>query len=100
MKKLIYVGELKKIIKKYSACPESTVYHFGGGTIEYHNPLKHYYNHRNSLLLLVKNMQLKNLFGILIARILLDYLIIFFYTIQGCFFNKKRQLSSYKNTDY
>ena len=76
--------------QKIFCCPESTVYHFGGGTIEYHNPLKHYYNHRNSLLLLVKNMQLKNLFGILIARILLDYLIIFFYTIKGCFFLIKK----------
>jgi len=71
--------------QKIFCCPESTVFHFGGGTMQYNDPLKHYYNHRNSLLLLVKNMCFKSLIVTLIPRILIDYIIILFYTIKGSF---------------
>lgn len=71
-------------------CPDSTIFHFGGGTIKYNSPLKHYYNHRNSLLLLIKNMHFKWLFPILLTRIVFDYLIIFFFLIKGFIFLIKK----------
>jgi GT2 family glycosyltransferase len=35
--------------------PESTVYHLGGGTLDYQSPKKTYLNFRNSLFMLMKN---------------------------------------------
>ncbi|MAQ47802.1 MAG: dTDP-Rha--alpha-D-GlcNAc-pyrophosphate polyprenol alpha-3-L-rhamnosyltransferase [Flavobacteriales bacterium] len=76
--------------QKIFCCPESVVFHFGGGTMQYNNPLKHYYNHRNSLLLLVKNMCFKRLLATLIPRILLDYIIVLFYLLKASFLLMKK----------
>ena len=37
-------------------CPESTVYHVGGGTLNASNPHKTYLNFRNNLVMLQKNL--------------------------------------------
>ncbi|HAH24430.1 MAG TPA: dTDP-Rha--alpha-D-GlcNAc-pyrophosphate polyprenol alpha-3-L-rhamnosyltransferase [Prolixibacteraceae bacterium] len=52
--------------------PESSVYHVGGGTLEYNNPRKLYLNFRNNLWLLYKNLPGGQLFSILIVRMILD----------------------------
>jgi GT2 family glycosyltransferase len=57
-------------IIKYVA--ESTVYHFGGATLQLGNPQKTYLNFRNSLLMLTKNLPKKSLYTTLIIRMLLD----------------------------
>ncbi len=51
--------------------PQSTVYHVGGGTLDYQNPRKTYLNFRNSLYMIHKN---KNglLFFIILQRLFLD----------------------------
>lgn len=41
---------------KIAVVPESVVYHVGGGTLAKGNPLKTFYNFRNSLIMLVKNL--------------------------------------------
>jgi len=69
-------------IKSYY-CAKSTIYHYGGGTLQSNNPMKNYYNHRNNLLLLIKNMSLKLLALILPFRILMDYILILYYFISG-----------------
>lgn len=53
--------------------PESTVYHVGGGTLEYNNPQKLYLNFRNNLWLLYKNLPASQLLPILITRMILDF---------------------------
>ncbi|MCS7018336.1 MAG: glycosyltransferase family 2 protein [Cytophagales bacterium] len=53
-------------------CPESTVYHLGGGTLAYRNPQKTYLNFRNSLMALIKNEAPKKLWFTLFARMCLD----------------------------
>jgi GT2 family glycosyltransferase len=52
--------------------PESLVYHYGGGIISYESYKKIYWNHRNSVFMLLKNLEGKNLFKILFLRFLLD----------------------------
>jgi GT2 family glycosyltransferase len=52
--------------------PQSTVYHLGGGSLQYDSPFKSYLNFRNNLLLLVKNDFSKWLFFKLIFRMKLD----------------------------
>jgi len=53
-------------------CPESTVYHVGGGTLNKMNPFKTYLNFRNNLLLLHKNLPKRNLFPTIMMRLILD----------------------------
>jgi GT2 family glycosyltransferase len=50
----------------------STVYHVGGATLSHVNPQKTFLNFRNSLLNLVKNAPRKNLFIIILTRLILD----------------------------
>lgn len=57
-------------IIKYN--PKSVVYHVGGATLQQGNPKKTYLNFRNSLLMLVKNLPKKNLFFIILFRMILD----------------------------
>lgn len=50
---------------------ESIVYHLGGGSLPMGSPRKVYYNYRNSLLMLTKNLQ-SNVFGKIFLRLCLD----------------------------
>jgi len=52
--------------------PSSVVQHFGGGVISYESFKKIYWNHRNSVFMLLKNLERKNIFKILFTRIFLD----------------------------
>jgi len=51
---------------------ESVVYHIGGGTLAYNNPRKVYFNFRNGLFLLFKNLSKERLLPIIFLRMLLD----------------------------
>jgi len=53
-------------------CGLSTVYHLGGGTLKVTNPKKTYLNFRNSLFMLTKNVSTKNLFVVLVTRMIFD----------------------------
>ena len=52
--------------------PAVTVYHVGGGTLPNNNPRKIYYNFRNSLFMLYKNLPGKNFKRTLLFRLTLD----------------------------
>lgn len=66
---------------KYIA--QSQVYHVGGGTLAYESPFKTYLNFRNGLYLLFKNLPKSELRQKIIIRILLDWLSVFYYLLQG-----------------
>ncbi len=53
-------------------CPQSVVYHVGGGTLPTGNPLKVFLNFRNNLVMITKNMPLQQLLWKLPLRIGLD----------------------------
>lgn len=61
--------------------PNSRVYHVGGGTLPNNNPHKLYLNYRNSLYTLHKNLHPKELYAIIIVRIILDWLSAFAYLL-------------------
>lgn len=52
--------------------PASTVYHIGGGTLSTSSPKKAYYNFRNNLAMLYKNLPAHKLWLVIIARMLFD----------------------------
>lgn len=66
------------------ACiPQSTVYHVGGGTLEYQNPAKVYLNFRNNLYLLYKNLPLKKRKWRIFLRMMLDGIAALKYLFEG-----------------
>ena len=105
--KIIYVGR-------------SAVYHLGGGTLDAAQPRKTFYNFRNTLLLLLKNVKGIHVFALIFFRMLLDGLAgvrflfkgelahvwaiikahLSFYALFGKFLKKrKKQMSSIKYSE-
>ncbi len=83
MEEIDLCWRLKRLGYTIWYCPESVVYHVGGGTLPNDNPRKLYYNYRNSLYLLFKNLERKQFFTILIPRMLLDGVSAVVYLLQG-----------------
>ncbi|MFP4555507.1 MAG: glycosyltransferase family 2 protein [Bacteroidales bacterium] len=63
--------------------PASRVFHVGGATLSNINPRKVYYNHRNNLLMLLKNLSARSVIPLISIRILLDLASAFGYAISG-----------------
>jgi GT2 family glycosyltransferase len=57
---------------KVYACGSSTVYHVGGGSLEKLNPRKTYYNFRNNMVMLTRNLPVGRLLWLVPLRTLLD----------------------------
>jgi len=65
--------------------PSTKVYHVGGGTLPNNNPRKLYYNYRNSLYMLFKNLPNSRLFLVIFTRLVLDGLSALAYLTKGKF---------------
>jgi len=66
-------------------CPESFVYHVGGGTLQKSNPRKTYFNFRNGLILLLKNLPPHKVFAVISFRLILDHVAAYRFLFQGKF---------------
>jgi len=55
---------------------KSKVFHIGGGTMQYDNPKKSYFNFRNSIIMLIKNLPAKFFIPIILLRTLTDFIIL------------------------
>lgn len=73
---------------------ESNIYHNGASTLN-NNYKKDYYNFRNSLLTLVKNLPGKYLFSVIIIRFCIDFLLFVFFLIKGNFLTSLMIIKSY-----
>jgi GT2 family glycosyltransferase len=73
MEEIDLCWRMKNSGKKIMYCGSSSVYHVGGGTLNYVNPQKTYLNFRNSLFTLYKNLD-KGLFIKILTRLFLDSL--------------------------
>jgi GT2 family glycosyltransferase len=60
-----------KLGQKIRYCPDSIVYHLGGGSLAHGNPRKVFYNYRNNLLMLLKNLD-RFVFSKIFFRLMLD----------------------------
>lgn len=83
MEEIDLCWRLKRLGYSIYYCPDSIIYHVGGGTLPNDNPRKLYYNYRNSLFLLFKNIDRKGFFTILFPRMVLDVLSATAYLLQG-----------------
>ena len=71
MEEIDLCWRLKQQGHKIYYCADSTIYHVGGGTLNYDNPKKTYLNFRNSLYMMTKNYE-GILFFKIFKRLLLD----------------------------
>jgi len=81
--------------KKIGYCPKSQIYHYGGGSLKKGNWKKNFYNHRNNLLMLFKNLPLFDLIIILLNKPIIDFLIAINYIRKLQFFNFLSVLLAY-----
>jgi GT2 family glycosyltransferase len=63
---------LQRMSYEIWSCPQSEVFHVGGGTLSYANPRKTFLNFRNNLLMLCKNLSLLWLLIVIPQRLVLD----------------------------
>lgn len=64
-------------------CPESSVYHVGGGTLNKENPFKTYLNFRNNLIMLQKNLPLIQAISVIFIRFWLDFIALIRFLSEG-----------------
>lgn len=73
MEEIDLCWRLKNLGKNIFYTSESTVYHFGGGTLKYSSPKKTYLNYRNNLWMIHKNFKGDiPLFLFILIRLILD----------------------------
>jgi GT2 family glycosyltransferase len=87
MEEIDLCWRLRKAGYKIMVCPESTVYHVGGGTLNNENPFKTYLNFRNNLATILKNENGWKLLLIFPIRLTLDGLAGFQFLLKGQFSN-------------
>ena len=85
MEEIDLCWRLKNKGYKVMYCPESTVYHVGGGTLNVENPFKTYLNFRNNLAMLLKNTSSNKVFGVLFIRFWLDFIGLLKFVAEGKF---------------
>ena len=85
MEEIDFCWRMKSLGYKIYCCPQSKVYHIGGGTLPKNSARKTYLNFRNNLSLLYKNLPDSHVFWTLAYRILLDWVAAFKFLLGGGF---------------
>ena len=89
MEEIDLCWRMKHLGYRITACPESEIYHVGGGTLPNNSPRKLYLNYRNSLYLLYKNLSRQKFHRTMIVRMAIDWItaIIYLARFDFSFFN-------------
>ncbi len=82
MEEIDLCWRLKRLGYKILYTPEVTVYHVGGGTLPNNTPRKIFFNYRNNLFLLFKNLPSKSFVNVLATRLFLDGISALIYVLQ------------------
>jgi GT2 family glycosyltransferase len=85
MEEIDFCWRLKNNGFRIMYCPESTVFHIGGGTLPKISWRKTYLNFRNNFYLLYKNLPADRLFSVFFVRLLLDMVAAFKFLFQAGF---------------
>jgi len=72
MEEIDLCWRIKNYGYKIMVCPQSEVYHMGGAIITYGSPQKVYRNHRNNLIMMVKNLPGTELIWKIPLRLIMD----------------------------
>lgn len=83
MEEIDLCWRLKNMGYKVVYCPQSQVYHVGGGTLNAENPFKTYLNFRNNLLLLKNNLPFWSALWVISIRFFMDLLALLRFLMEG-----------------
>ncbi|MBP7102875.1 MAG: glycosyltransferase family 2 protein [Bacteroidales bacterium] len=72
MEEIDFCWRVKNAGYRVMCYPKSVVYHYGGGTLQTGSPKKTYYNFRNNLIMLYKNLPTHRLFPVFCMRFFYD----------------------------
>ena len=82
---------------KIMYCPDSYIYHLGGGSLAYHSPQKTYFNFRNNVIMCCRNSPWYVLLWLFPFRVLLDLVAALKFLIADDSTNSKAVLIAYKD---
>lgn len=85
MEEIDFCWRMKNYGYKIMYCPDSKVYHVGGGTLPKISWRKTYLNFRNNLILLYKNLPKRRMPEVFLVRFFLDTLASFKFLVEGGF---------------
>ena len=85
MEEIDLCWRLKNRGYKIMYCPDSVIYHIGGGTLQTDSPYKSYLNFRNNLAMLLKNLPRNRRFPVLFTRFWLDFISLLKFMADGKF---------------
>jgi GT2 family glycosyltransferase len=85
MEEIDLCWRLKRMGRKIMVCPDSIIYHVGGGTLPKTHPRKTFLNFRNNLLLLAKNLPASLFYPLLAKRMVLDQVAALRFLTAGCY---------------
>ncbi len=83
MEEIDLCWRFKRLGYKVMYCGKSSIYHVGGGTLPKNNPKKTFYNFRNNLFLLTKNLPLFRLLFVMLFRPALDKIAAISFLLRG-----------------
>ncbi len=83
MEEIDFCWRAKNSSYKVCYCPQSSIYHVGGGTLPASSPFKTFLNFRNNFALLYKNLRRHSLAYVFPVRIVLDYVAATLFLVQG-----------------
>jgi GT2 family glycosyltransferase len=73
MEEIDLCWRFKRMGLKVVCCTDSVVFHVGGGTLPKNSPRKTYFNFRNNLYLIAKNLPRYSFYPVMISRFFLDH---------------------------
>ncbi|NTW25542.1 MAG: glycosyltransferase family 2 protein [Lentimicrobium sp.] len=85
MEEIDFCWRVKHEGLKIMVCPQSKVFHVGGGTLPKQSSFKTYLNMRNNISLLYKNLPAERLFPVFASRLILDGVAAFKFLVDGGF---------------
>ncbi len=104
MEEIDFCWRVKNNGYKIMCCADAHVFHYGGATLTMSSPRKTFYNFRNNLIMLYKNLPKKRLVPVFIMRFIYDFIAAFRFLLDSGFLNFtavfKAHLSFYKSLAY
>ncbi|WP_316737228.1 glycosyltransferase family 2 protein [Pedobacter aquatilis] len=83
MEEIDLCWRLKNLNYKIVFCPESEVFHVGGGTLQTENPFKTYLNFRNNLIIMQKNLPFGDAIFRIFIRMCIDFIAWWHFLLSG-----------------
>lgn len=85
MEEIDLCWRMKRAGKKIMVEPKSIIYHVGGGTLPVWSPMKTYYNFRNNIAMLYKNLTRAKFVAVYCVRLGTDFMRFLFYVLTAKF---------------